>query len=232
MSGSGMDDVVIRVRGEHERQVPAERGTAHVVVDAQGPEAAPVRAAVESAAAALVADVRELHDPEGGPVRRYVVDQVRSWIEQPSFEGRPQPPVHHASVSVSVEFDDVARLGAWLSGLGRFAGAQVQGITWDLARDHRREVERAARQDALRQAVERAQDYADALDLGPVAPRSVADTGLLGAPKAVGSSFSTRAMSAPGGWSEADGGLGTLLAPDDITVRAEVEAEFVVCRGG
>lgn len=225
-----MSDVVIRVRGEHERQVPAERGTALVVVEAQGPEAAPVRAEVERGTAALVADVRGLHDPDAGPVRRYVVDQARSWVEQPSFEGRPQPPVHHASVSVSVEFDDVARLGAWLTGVGRFAGGQVRGITWDLARDHRRGVERAARQDALRQAVERAQDYADALDLGTVAPRSVADTGMLGT-RAV--AMSARAVSAPGGWGaeSADGGLGTLLAPDDITVRAEVEAEFVVRPG-
>ncbi|WP_224387759.1 SIMPL domain-containing protein [Pseudonocardia sp. ICBG1293] len=222
-----MSDVVIRVRGEHERQVPAERGTAQVVVEAQGPEAGPVRAEVEAGTAALVADVRALHDPDAGPGRRHVVDQARSWVEQPSFEGRPQPPVHHASVSVSVEFDDVARLGAWLTGVGRFAGAQVRGITWDLAREHRREVERSARQDALRQAVERAQDYADALDLGPVAPRSVADSGLLGH-RAV--PMSARAMAAPGGFSEADGGLGALLAPDDITVRAEVEAEFVVRR--
>lgn len=227
-----MSDVVIRVRGEHERQVPAERGTAQVVVEAQGPEAAAVRSEVERGTAALVADVRTLHDPGAGPVRRYVVDQARSWVEQPSFEGRPQSPVHHASVSVSVEFDDVARLGAWLSGVGRFAGAQVQGISWDLARGHRREIERSARQDALRQAVERAQDYADALDLGPVAPRSVADTGMLGAHQPVGLSFSARAMSAPGGFAEADGALGTLLAPDDITVRAEVEAEFVVRREG
>lgn len=103
-------------------------------MEAQGPEAAAVRSEVERGTAALVADVRTLHDPGAGPVRRYVVDQARSWVEQPSFEGRPQPPVHHASVSVSVEFDDVARLGAWLSGVGRFAGAQVQGISWDLAR--------------------------------------------------------------------------------------------------
>ena len=54
-----MSDVVIRVRGEHERQVPAERGTALVVVEAQGPEAAPVRIAVS---------IPPCRAPDGKPV--------------------------------------------------------------------------------------------------------------------------------------------------------------------
>ncbi|MFP5019371.1 SIMPL domain-containing protein [Pseudonocardia phyllosphaerae] len=214
------EPVVIRVRGRHEQELPAERGTAQVLVAAQGPEPDPVRAEVQTACAALVDGVRALHDPDDGPVRHYVVEQVRSRVEQPRHEGRPQPPVFHASVSVSVEFDDVTRLGTWISGLGPHA--QVQGIGWDLSREHRREAERAARQDALREAVQRAQDYADALGLGPVAPRSVADTGLLGRPGT--RAVAARAMAAP---AEPEG-LGPLLTPDDITVHAEVEAEFVV----
>lgn len=217
---------MIRVRGEHETEVPAERGTAHVVVHAQGPEPGPVRDRVQAAATAALAGVRPQLDPDAGPVRRLVVDQVRTSVRQPVHKGRPRPPVHHASVSLSVEFDDVARLGSWLSELGGIDGAEVRGITWDLADGHRREVERAARQDAVRRARERAQDYADALDLGPVAARSVADVGLLGGRAAP---MAARAFAAaPAG--DAEGDLGDLLAPDDVTVRAEVEAEFVVAR--
>ncbi|MEV1294216.1 SIMPL domain-containing protein [Pseudonocardia sp. NPDC049635] len=220
-------EVVIRVRGEHEREVPAERGTAHVVVRAQGPEPGPVRAQVEADTAAVLADVRAWHDPDAGPVRRYVVDQVRTSVQQPTHKGRPRPAVHHASVSVSVEFDDVARLGGWLSSLGSVAGAQLRGIGWDLAREHRRELERSVRQEALRQARERAQDYADALDLGPVRPRQVADVGLLGsAPAPAPLARATFAAAAVP--ESADDGLGELLRPDDVTVQAAVEAEFVV----
>ncbi|BBG05224.1 SIMPL domain-containing protein [Pseudonocardia saturnea] len=226
MAEAPAGEVVIRVRGEFEREVPAERGTANLVVLAQGAEPGPVRARVEADATAALADVRGWHDPDAGPVRRYVVGQVRTSVQQPSHKGRPRPAVYHASVSISVEFDDVTRLGGWLSSLGAIEGVTVQGIGWDLAAEHRRELERAVRQEALRQARERAQDYADALDLGPVRPRQVADVGLLGshpAPsaRAVGLSFAA----AP----ESSGdGLGELLRPDDVTVQATVEAEFTV----
>lgn len=222
-----MNEVVIRVRGEHEREIPAERGTARVVVRAQGPEPGPVRARVEADCDTVLTDVRAWHDPDSGPVRRYAVDQVRTSVQHPAHKGRPRPPVHHASVSLSVEFDDVARLGGWLSGLTGVDAAEVRGIGWDLAGDHRREIERAARQEALRHALTRAQDYADALDLGTVRARSIADVGLLDPRPAP---VAARAFAAaPGGAApEPDDGLGALLAPDDITVRAAVEAEFVV----
>lgn len=222
-----MNEVVIRVRGEHEREVPAERGTARVVVRAQGSEPGPVRARVEADCGAVLADVRAWHDPDSGPVRRYVVDQVRTSVQHPSHKGRPRPPVHHASVSLSVEFDDVTRLGGWLSGLAGSENVQVRGIDWGLADDHRREIERAARQEALRQALARAQDYADALDLGTVRARSVADVGLLD-PRPAPVAARAFAAAPGGGAPESDDGLGALLAPDDITVRAAVEAEFVV----
>ena len=222
-----MNEVVIRVRGEYEREVPAERGTARVVVRAQGPEPGPVRARVEADCSTVLAGVRAWHDPDAGPVRRYVVDQVRTSVQHPAHKGRPRPPVHHASVSLAVEFDDVARLGGWLSELGALENVGVRGIDWDLSGEHRREVERAARQEALRQALARAQDYADALDLGTVSARSIADVGLLDtrpAPVAARAFAAAPAGAAP----ESDDGLGALLAPDDITVRAAVEAEFVV----
>ena len=75
-----MNEVVIRVRGEYEREVPAERGTARVVVRAQGSEPGPVRARVEADCSTVLADVRAWHDPDAGPVRRYVVDQVRTCL--------------------------------------------------------------------------------------------------------------------------------------------------------
>lgn len=218
-------EVVIRVRGEFEREVPAERGTANLLVLAQGAEPGPVRARVEADAAAALADVRGRHDPDAGPVRRYVVGQVRTSVQQPSHKGRPRPAVYHASVSISVEFDDVTRLGDWLSSLGAIEGVTVQGIGWDLAAEHRRELERTVRQEALRQARERAQDYADALDLGPVRPRLVADVGLLGTSPAPFARATFAAAAAP----ESSGdGLGELLRPDDVTVQATVEAEFTV----
>ncbi|ANY07018.1 SIMPL domain-containing protein [Pseudonocardia sp. HH130630-07] len=218
-----MSEIVIRVRGEHEREVPAERGTVRLVVAAQGPEPGPVRAQVERDCATVLTDVRAGHDPDHGPVRRIVVDQVRTSVQQPTHRGRPRPPVHHASVSVSVEFDDVARLGGWLSALHDVASAAIRGITWDLADEHRRETTRDARRQALREALERAQDYADALDLGPVRPRSVADIDA-GPP----APLAARAFAAPAAATAPDDGLGALLEPGEVTIRAAVDAEFVV----
>ncbi|MCO5614891.1 hypothetical protein L7F22_069176 [Adiantum nelumboides] len=226
---AGMSDVVIRVRGEHERQVPAERGTALVVVEAQGPEAAPVRAEVERGTAALVADVRGLHDPDAGPVRRYVVDQARSWVEQPPSRGARSR--RCTTRRCRCRWSSTTSPGS-ARGCPVWTGSPVRRSRGSPGTWPRPPPRGRARGPAGRAAPGRRTRPGLRRRPGPGHRRP-----------ALGRRH--RDARRPGGRDERPGRrrarqlgrrvrrrrLGTLLAPDDITVRAEVEAEFVVRPG-
>lgn len=100
--------------------------------------------------------------------------------------------------------------------LERLEGVQVREVSWRLTKETQLRAERDVRQEAVRQAKVRAQDYADALDLGPVSVRSINDVGfnrdVVYASTAVGP--------------EVELAPDLAFEPDDITVYAEVEAEF------
>ena len=79
----------------------------------------------------------------------------------------------------------------------------------------------------MRQAKVRAQDYADALDLGPVAVRSINDVGV--SREVVTYASALDMEMAPAGARKAGSGAPDLaFDPDDISVYAEVEAAFTV----
>lgn len=217
-----MTCVEIHVRGSHSVTVPPERATVYVTVSADGPAPEPVVQFVASALAGVTDSLEAWHDPANGPVTRYVVEQVRKSAHRPySQDGRQLPLVHTASASVTATFTDFDELAAWVDRTATLDGVGVNHIEWTLTDDTRHTAEREIRQEALRDAVRRAQDYADALDLGPVAVRTISDTGL-SAP-AQPKVLMARAMADPTG-----GTPQILLRPDDIQIEVQVEAKFEV----
>jgi uncharacterized protein YggE len=74
---------------------------------------------------------------------------------------------------------------------------------------------------AARDAVTRAQEYADALGLGQIRPVAIADAGMLGKRPENGPSVAYMRASAVGGAPEVE------LVPEHIEVSAEVDARFV-----
>lgn len=216
------------VRGSHSAFQPPERGTAQVTLSFQGPAPQPVYERVAGDLEAVKASVQELHDPASGPVTWWATQQVRTWAERPwNQDGRQLPLVHHASVGVQVKFRDFARLSSWVGRLVEAAeGFRLDGVVWSLTEAHRLELERTVRTRAVQDAVRRAQEYADALGLGPVRPVAVADAGMLGPGLSPmgggGGAYLRMAAKDTGG-----GGTELELSPEDIEVSAEVDARFV-----
>ena len=106
---------------------------------------------------------------------------VRTWSERPwNQDGKQLPLVHHASVGVEVKFRDFAELARWV---GRHAehtaGFSLDGVEWALTEKRQQELARQVRTRAVQDAAARAQEYADALGLGPVRPVALADAGML-----------------------------------------------------
>lgn len=215
-----MTVVDINVRGSHSVTVPPERATVFATVSADGPAPEPVVQFVASVLSRVTESLEARHSPASGPVTRYVIEQVRTSAHRPySQDGRQLPLVHAASASVTATFNDFDDLAAWVDRTATLDGVGVNHIEWTLTEDTRHTVEREIRQEALRDAVRRAQDYADALDLGPVVIRMISDPGTSG--PAQPTVLMARAMADPTG-----GMPQILLRPDDIQIEVQVEAKF------
>lgn len=220
-----MAAVDISVRGSHTVTLPPEQGTVHAALSAEGPSAEPVFASVAATLGVVRDSLESRYHRKHGPVTRYAIDQIRLSAHRPfTQDGTQLPPVHTAAVSITATFADFVALADWAGFSAGVDGLSIGYIDWALTEGSRLKVGRKARQQAVRDAKRRAQDYADALDLGPVVVRSISDPGVAGPVQR--RIVMASAMAAPAGES-----VGVALRPEDIEIRAEVEATFTASHG-
>ena len=220
-----MERVEITVRGEHVAFRPAERATVHgqVVLEASSAEA--VYTATGRASDAVTSSVAALHDRERGPVTWWSSDQVRTWAQRPwNAEGKQLPVVHHARTQLQVKFSDFSQMSAWLSQVSSVDGFGVERIEWALTAAHRNALVRDVRMAAVLDAQQKAQTYADALDLGRVHVVAVADAGMLG--EGLEPSHASPAAFSRAAASQGDGAVA--FVPQDVSVAARVDARFAL----
>ncbi|KAA1421321.1 SIMPL domain-containing protein [Nocardioides humilatus] len=215
----------ITVRGSFSAFQPPERATVRATLAFEGPHMQPVYERVVRDLEAVKASVVEIHDPERGPVTWWSTKHVSTWSNRPwNQDGKQLPLVHHASVGVAVKFRDFAALTGWVARhVEQTAGFTLDGVEWALTEARRKELARDVRTRAVQDAAARAQEYADALDLGAVRPVALADAGMLSEglhPQAHAEmAFARMAKDSSGGE--------LALSPDDIEVTAVVDARFV-----
>ena len=215
-----MAPVEITVRGSHTVRLAPEQATVYANVAADGPDPQPVFDAVATALADVNRSLESRRHTENGPVTNFVVDQARLTSHRPyNAEGRQLPLVHSAVVSITATFTDFDDLAGWVGWSAGVPGLAVHHIDWALTQATSLEAERSTRQEAVRDARRRAQDYADALDLGAVAVRSISDPGAGG--PGMRKVMMASAMSDGGGPPQIS------LRPDEVEVTAQVEAVFV-----
>ena len=221
-----MTAIDISVRGGHTVTVAPERGTVHAAVGLEGAEPEPVFRAVSAALADITASLEALHHPKRGPVTWYAVDQVRMGSRRPwNSDGAQLPLVHSAAVTMAVTFRDFDELARWVAWSVGVEGLSIGSVEWDLTAGTRAEIERKTRQKAVKDAQRRAQDYADALELGTVAVRRISDPGT-GA-----STPMARAALAPQNVAVDGAAPEFALRPEDVAISAAVEAVFTVSGG-
>ena len=220
-----MERVEITVRGEHVAFRPAERATVHAQVVLEGSSAETVYAATGRSSDAVTSSVVALHDRERGPVTWWSSDQVRTWAQRPwNAEGKQLPVVHHARTQLQVKFSDFAQMSTWLSQVSSVEGFRVERIEWALTAAHRSSLVREVRMVAVRDAQEKAQAYADALDLGQVHVVAVADAGMLG--EGLEPSHANPVAFSRAAAPEGDGTV--TFVPQDVSVAARVDARFAL----
>lgn len=217
-----MKPVQITVRGSHTVRLAPEQATVYANVGADGPAPEPVFDSVAAAMADVTRSLQARNDAERPTVTKFAVDQVRRGSHRPfNRDGEQLPLVHTATASVTATFTDFDDLAAWVGWSAAVPGLGITGIEWALTDSRRLRAERKARQKAVRDARRRAQDYADALDLGPVRIRTISDPGL-------GGSWQPKVMMANAVGAPAGGFPEISLRPAEVEIEAQIEAIFTV----
>jgi uncharacterized protein YggE len=211
----------ITVRGSFSAFERPERGTVHATIGYEGAAMEPVYGRVARDLDAVKASVAALEDD--GSVTWWSADQLRTWSRRPwNKDGTQLPLVHHASVDVEVKFRDFGALSRWVSRqIADIEGFRVARVEWALTEKRREALAKEVRTRAVRDAVTRAQAYADALGLGAIRPVAVADAGMLGARPETGPAAAYMRAAAVGGTSDVE------LVPEHIEASAEVDARFL-----
>lgn len=160
-----------------------------------------------------------------GAVTWWSADELQTWSNRPwNKDGKLLPLVHHAGVRLEVKFRDFKALSLWVGQATRdVEGFRLDGVQWALTSKRRASLIAQARTRAVKDAVERAQQYADALGLGKVRPVSVADAGMLQEGLHPVSDNEAAYMRA-----NSSGGSDVELVPNHIEVSALVDARFSV----
>ena len=214
----------ITVRGSFAAFERPERGTVHATIEYEGPAMEPVYERVARDLDAVKASIAPLDDADNGAVTWWSADQLRTWSNRPwNKDGKQLPLVHHASVRLDVKFRDFSALSRWVGEhLANTEGFRIAHVEWALTAKRRDALEKEVRTRAARDAVTRAQAYADALGLGQVRPVGIADAGMLDTRPQSGPPAAYLRAAAVGGASDVE------LEPEHIEVSAEVDARFVV----
>jgi len=219
-----MADTIITVQGEYELRHPAERGALRLRVSYEGPSRDEVLALTTQRQVSLTAELRDLQDPQRGPVVQWASDQLRVWGDRPwNPDGSRGDVVHHAEVGIDAVFSDLAALSDWVGVASLFDGVAVDGITWSLTEARRQALTQEARRRAVENAVAKATVYATSLGLSSVTPLALSDPGMLGDGSAPGQPpqpLFARAVSADAG------GAALSLKPEQLTIAVQVHARF------
>lgn len=219
-----MADTIITVQGEYELTHPAERGTASITVSYEGEQRDETLALTTQRHASLASELRELHNPQTGPVTSWASDQLRVWGERPwNQDGHRLAPVYHAEIGIEATFNEPSALSDWVGAVSMLDGVTIQGVTWTLTDSRRQSITQEARRRAVENAVAKATVYATSLGLTTVRPLALSDPGMLGDGPAPGPPvhpLAARAMSAD------LGGATLALKPEVITVAVQVHARF------
>ncbi|MFD2025634.1 SIMPL domain-containing protein [Promicromonospora aerolata] len=217
----------IAVEGQAKRTHPAERGTVHLHVAFSGTLRNDVVAQVAATHTILVEQAKE--HVAGGAAERWDAESVHSYVYDDRIKssqagGKQRVRRFRASARLSVTFRDFEALSTWLADIMDVDGVEIDRLAWTLTDETRRTLQAEARIEAAEETMVRAQSYADALGLGPVAPVAIYEAGLRGGGNGGGNApmYAMRA----GAMADPGGGAHVELQPRDIDVDITLSADY------
>lgn len=215
----------ISVHGRATHSHRPQRAEVRITVALEGRDRGAVLAE-STAAHNQVAEQARAHT-DSGAATWWGAEQVRSQpVKEYVKDSDTTVTKFRATSGIRVRFQDFDALAAWVSVLGQQRWVNVQGISWELTQQARREAEAAARTAALTDAVARAADYAAALGAQTPQLEAVFEEGLR--PNTTGGPGGPAAFGARAGGGAPGGGGAIELQPGDVDVTAVLSADFVL----
>lgn len=211
--------VSIFVRGEAEYKQAPERATCYMSVSMEGYDKNYVHENVSSTLATLQSDIESMKNETEGPVTWYSVSNASNWSWQSNSGAQ-----HRESIDVSVKFSDFTVLGNWIDSVMLREYLKLSFIRWDLTEKRKQALQVELRTKAVNHARQKAEQYAEAAGLHVTAIKAIADAGMLGNGFGYGSTDDAFAVRAGLVGSSSEN---LALKPEDITVSASVDAEFL-----
>lgn len=225
-----MPQTIITVQGEYSAWYPAERASVHAGVHTDGPKREVVFERAVAAADALRTSIEAMYDKDAGPITWWSSDSVRVWSERPwNNEGKQLAPVFHSAVDFTAKFKDFDALAGWVENAASIEAVTVGSISWDLTEATKTSATVEVRSRAVKDAVAKAQVFAQSIGLGTVTAIALADPGMLGDPPSGGSGpspvFARGAMKAQA--YDSTGAPSLALKAEEIAVASLVDARFI-----
>jgi uncharacterized protein YggE len=214
--------VRLSVAGSASQQVVPERATPRIQLTAEGADRAAVLKQVTALHQELVSQAQD--QVASGAATRWSSNDV--WVRAEDRyrpDGAEPMRVHVASAELRVRFKDFAALGPWLAEIGARVGVQVQGVQWSLTDPTRESIARELRLAAVRDAQQRARDYADALGLSDVALEQLWEADLRPGSGSSDAGLSRKAFA----YASADAVQPIELGPEPLEVAHSVTVDFV-----
>ncbi|MCU1473513.1 SIMPL domain-containing protein [Amnibacterium sp.] len=213
--------VQISVHGSASRFLPAERGTIEVAIALEHEDRATAMQQVAGLHERFVADAKSF--VHAGAATWWGSDQVRARAERRYVkDSDAHRTVQVASAEVRVKFRDFPALSEWFEHAGAVPGVAIGGIEWTLTEEHRSQEERDVRVQAVADAVQRAEAYAEAIGGTGVTLQQLWEPGLRPHSGGAVEGAYVTAMAVAGSRSSIE------LRPDDIEISAAVTADFLV----
>ncbi len=220
MRHTGAMTLDITVRGSAEGRYSAERALVSMAVAVEGSDRAEVFREAVAVQEPLTSQLQELGDR--GAILAWSCDQVRVFSHRSSSTDGAELALRHvARIEVRSEFGDFERMSGFLDDWSGRDGVEIDHVAWDVSVKNRRGYEAEVRKAAVEDAVQKAQDLANAVRKGKVVPQQFADPGMLG-------SASDSPVAPRFQMMSEDTGSGPFLhvTPDEIVIHVDVDARF------
>ena len=225
-----MAPVTIVVEGSSILYRRAERAVMSISVSSEGKNQEKVSSEVTQTSNSLQAMLRDLapRTENGEPAARAAVTHwtMRS-LSTGSYvpytdKGNKSERKFTASTSFEVKFRDFAKLGTVATTLSSMPHVSIRSIDWRLTDKTKDGLGSQARKDAIGDAMKKAQDYAEAIGGGKLAPFEVTEGAALNAASAYQPQQRLMAVRASGG------AYGDELnfEPEDVSVVSNITVKF------
>lgn len=180
MSEKNNDGTLISVSEKYEVKEAAERAIVYVAVSFQGSNKANVHERCIEVAKEIENQITAMLNKDSGPVTTYAAEQIQTWSTRPwNKDGEILPLVFHSSVTYIVTFSDFVKLASWIDEIAEVEGVNTNRIAWELSEEKRKQLLVDVRQDAVRNAKSKAQDYAQGLGLNISKVVHIGDQGMV-----------------------------------------------------